>query len=83
MKIFMRFSHGPLIFIDCCACRNGSLLWQCTAYVDFYRYCSVWYGTMYLWIPFIITLAIVFIMSRMNVEAANTELKAKLIEGNR
>lgn len=38
---------------------------------------------MYLWIPFIITLVIAFIMSRMNVEAANTELKAKLIGGNR
>ncbi len=31
---------------------------------------------MYLWIPAIITLLITFIMSRMNVEAANAKLKA-------
>lgn len=31
---------------------------------------------MYLWVPFVICLIITFIMSRMNVEKANEELKA-------
>ncbi|MGN0466836.1 MAG: MFS transporter [Lachnospiraceae bacterium] len=33
---------------------------------------------MYLWIPVIITLIITFVMSRMNVEKANAELRVKL-----
>lgn len=32
---------------------------------------------MYLWIPFILDLVITIILSRMNVEKANDELKAK------
>ena len=31
---------------------------------------------MYLWIPFVITLIITFIMSKMKVEKANADLKA-------
>ena len=34
---------------------------------------------MYLWIPAVITVMITFIMSRMNVEQANAELKRELM----
>lgn len=33
---------------------------------------------MYLWIPVVISLVITFVMSRMNVEKANEELKRKM-----
>ncbi len=33
---------------------------------------------MYLWIPVVITLVITLLMSKMNVEHANEELKKKL-----
>lgn len=33
---------------------------------------------MYLWIPMILSLCITFIMSKMNVEAANQKLRAQL-----
>ena len=35
---------------------------------------------MYLWIPMILTLCITFIMSKMNVEAANQKLRAQMKE---
>lgn len=39
--------------------------------------CLQMLNVMYLWIPLIITAVITFIMSRMNVEKANAELKAR------
>lgn len=35
---------------------------------------------MYLWIPMLLSLCITFIMSKMNVEAANQKLRAQLEE---
>jgi GPH family glycoside/pentoside/hexuronide:cation symporter len=35
---------------------------------------------MYLWIPMILSLVITFIMSRMNVEAANRKLREQMEE---